>query len=635
MCGICGIVRSSPADVVRQGRLFAMRDALEHRGPDEAGLYLERNVGLAMRRLSIIDLEGGQQPQTNETRSVRVCCNGEIYNYRELRKRLVTAGHVFASASDTEVIVHAYEEYGDEFAAKLRGMFAVCVWDDERKRLLLAVDRFGIKPLYYSTADGGIAFSSELGSLMRAGTIPKAIDFCALAQFFRLGFIPPSASVYSSVQKLAPGHLLVWDGTAPTQPARYWQLPVAAETDHGTPAGRRAALRAHLREAVASHLVSDVPLGVLLSGGIDSASVVALASEVGSDRLATFTVGFEGDPSDERALAATVAKRYGTEHHEIVLDPNGAQLLEGIAAHFGEPFADASALPTYLVSGVARRRVKAVLSGDGGDELFLGYTAFRGLRLSGLAESIPAPMRRAGLSLLEDLPRLPNARLNDSVERFRRRGEATLSGADTAYFAKLAPVGMDPAVPYLSPELRGLMAPHDGLAVVRAAIEQHRRRSPADPLDVYVHAGIGIGLAGGMLVKVDRMSMANSLEVRVPFLDHRLAEFVARIPLAARMPHWRLKGLLKDTMADALPPEVLHAPKRGFGLPLARWFRGDLAGFATERLLSPEARTSGAYDPTSVAALLEDHRAGRRDTGGAIWTLLMFELWRSQTGALS
>lgn len=635
MCGICGIVRSSPADGVRQERLVAMRDALEHRGPDEAGLYLEHNVGIAIRRLSIIDLEGGQQPQTNETRSVWVCCNGEIYNYKALRKTLAAAGHVFTSASDTEVIVHAYEEYGDEFTAKLRGMFAVCVWDDERKRMLLAVDRFGIKPLYYSTADGGIAFSSELGSLMRAGTIPTAIDYCALAQYFRLGFIPPPASVYSAVQKLAPGHLLVWDGTAPTQPARYWELPVAAPFDHGTVADRRATLRVHLREAVASHLVSDVPLGVLLSGGIDSASVVALASEVGADRLATFTVGFVGDRSDERVLAATVAKRYGTEHHEVMLDPHGAQLLERIATHFGEPFADASALPTYLVTGVARQSVKAVLSGDGGDELFLGYTAFRGLRLASLAESIPVPLRRAGLSLLEDLPRLPNARLNDSVERFRRRGEATLSGADTAYFAKLAPVGMDPAVPYLSPELRGLMAPHDGLAVVRAAIEQHRRRSPADPLDVYVHAGIGIGLAGGMLVKVDRMSMANSLEVRVPFLDHRLAEFVSRIPLSARMPHWRLKGLLKDTMADALPLEVLHAPKRGFGLPLARWFRGDLAGFAAERLLSPEARTSGAYDPTSVAVLLEDHRAGRRDTGGAIWTLLMFELWRSQTGALS
>jgi asparagine synthase (glutamine-hydrolysing) len=631
MCGICGILHTDAARHVESEIVRRMTDAIVHRGPDDDGYFFAGPVGLGMRRLSIIDIEGGKQPIANEDGSIRVVYNGEIYNHRDLRRRLEAAGHSFATRADTEVVVHAYEEHGIGCLERLRGMFGLALWDESRRELLLAVDRFGIKPLYYAATSEGISFGSELKCVVRSALVKPDLDTDALGQYFTFSYIPPPATIFAGVRKLAPGTLLRWSPERGAEACQYWESP-RDPVDAGRPrVESQSLLRAALLDAVRSHLVSDVPVGAFLSGGIDSSAVVALMAEAAPDRVRTFSIGFADPRYSELDKARAVAQRYGTDHHELVVEPQSVELLPTLAAHFDEPFADSSALPTYHVSRLARRHVKVVLSGDGGDELFLGYTLFRGLKLAEKAQSLPEPLRRALAGLPRYMPRTPSPFVNDRCALLLKRVADTMAPPELAFKRKISAPGLDAVRPLLSAEFGSELAQSNPFAIVDSWLERYETANGGHPLERFVHTGFQTSLAGDMLVKVDRMSMANSLEVRVPFLDHLLAEHVATIPVDRRMPGWRLKGLLKDTLADALPKEILNSPKRGFTVPLAGWFRGDLEAYAREVLLSPDVARRGFLDTKGVENMLVRHREGASNLGTNIWALLMFELWCRET----
>jgi asparagine synthase (glutamine-hydrolysing) len=623
MCGICGVVFADERRHVDPGMLRVMSEAIVHRGPDEEGCHIEGPVGLAARRLSIIDVAGGRQPVRNEDGTLHVVYNGEIYNFRELREKLARRGHSFTTRSDTEVVVHAYEDEGAECLQGLRGMFALALWDASERSLFLAIDRFGIKPLYYAATSGGIVFGSELKCLIRSGLVDRQLDFDALAQYFTFNYIPPPATIYAGIQKLAPGTFLRWTPDGGPVVQQYWELPASA-SDRTPPS--RPLLREVLADAVRSHLVSDVPLGAFLSGGIDSSIVVALMSEATEDRVRTFSIGFSDPRYNELYKARIVARHFGTDHHELVVEPDAVDLLPNLVAQFDEPFADPSALPTYHVSKLARESVKVALSGDGGDELFLGYPLFQSLRLSTYAHRAPAAARRL-LTLLPQLVRTPSAEWNDRLSLTAKRATETMLPPDDAYRRKMATTSVSAISPFLSGELRRELEARDPYATVDRWLARYGADRAADTLDRFARTALQVSLAGDMLVKVDRMSMATSLEVRVPLLDHLLAEHVAAISVRQRMPRWRLKGLLKETMADTLPPQILNQPKRGFNVPLAAWFRGDLKDFATQVLTSSDARRHGFLDTEAAERLLRKHFDGSANLGRVIWSLLVFELW--------
>lgn len=627
MCGICGIALVDPTRPVDGDVLRRMADVIEYRGPDDFGMYTSRGIGLAMRRLSIIDLERGKQPVHNEDRTVQLVFNGELYNYRELRSKLKSHGHDFRTESDTEVVVHAYEEWGNSCLQFFRGMFAFALWDDAHKRLLLAVDRFGIKPLYYGDFEGDLVFGSELACLLTSGRLAKQIDDAALAEYFTLGYVPPPATIFRDARKFEPGMFLEWTAGQGARLGRYWDIPAAQEDGMSDREPLRLQLRERLRDAVEAHMVSDVPLGAFLSGGIDSSTVVALMSEVSPEPVRTFSIGFEAPEHDERRLARLVAKRFRTDHHELVVEPESVDVLPKLVSHFQEPFADSSALPTYYMSKLARSSVKVALSGDGGDELFVGYTTFLGVELARYAQSLPAPARRLLSAFPRRVPGGMSPRLNDRVGRWGKWASDTALPPEAAYRSKITMAGLPLVWPLLTAELRQRL---DGQNPFRAVDGALTTSEATRPLERILYAGLKVSLPGDMLVKVDRMSMANSLEVRVPLLDHVLAEFVAQIPVSTRFPRWRLKGLLKESMADSLPREVLRQRKHGFTIPLAGWFRGDLAQFAAETLISTEARDRGFLDVKAVETFLRDHARGSRNLGPAIWSILMFELWCRQ-----
>jgi asparagine synthase (glutamine-hydrolysing) len=627
MCGICGIAAVDPARRIDADRLQRMSDVIDYRGPDDAGMHIAGRIGLAARRLSIIDLERGKQPVHNEDRTVHVVFNGELYNYQALRSQLRARGHDFSTRSDTEVVVHAYEEWGTSCLELFRGMFAFAIWDDPNETLLLAVDRFGIKPLYYGLLDGDLVFGSELVCLLASGRLAKEVDDAALAEYFTLGYIPPPATIFRGARKLEPGTFLRWTPHGGVRVDRYWDVP-AARLDGVPPAGLlRRELRELLRDAVRAHLVSDVPVGAFLSGGIDSSTVVALMSEVSDQPVQTFSIGFNAPEYDERPLARLVAERFKTDHHELVVEPESADILPQLVSHFQEPFADSSALPTYYVSELARRSVKVALSGDGGDEMFVGYTTFLGVELARYAQALPPAARRLLTSVPVRIPTSRRARWNDRITRWQKWAADTALPPEDAYRSKITMTGLPTIWPLLTPELRRRL---DGQNPFRAVDNALVATAAAPSLERILYAGLKVSLPGDMLVKVDRMSMANSLEVRVPLLDHILAEFVGRLPVATRFPRWRLKALLKETMADVLPLEVLRQRKHGFTVPLAAWFRGDLAQFAVDVLLSNEARERGFLDRGPLEDFLRDHVRGSRNFGPAIWSLLMFELWCRQ-----
>lgn len=627
MCGICGVVHADQRKPVSEAQIRRMTSSIAHRGPDDDGFYVEGPVGLGMRRLSIIDLEGGQQPITNEDETLQLIYNGEIYNHRALRRELEAAGHRFRTRSDTEVVAHAYEDDGGESVKRLRGMFALALWDGRRRSLLLAVDRFGIKPLYYTVGPAGLAFGSELKCILLSGASKRQIDPEGLAQYFTFGYIQPPATIFADVRKLAPGSLLRWTPEQGAQVRRYWEPPRDHFQRGLSMRETRAQLREALSEAVRSHLVSDVPLGAFLSGGIDSSTIVALMSEALGEPVRTFSIGFADPRYSELGKAQLVADAYRAEHHELIVEPESIELLPHLVRHFDEPFADSSALPTYHVSKLAREHVKVALAGDGGDELFLGYTVFRGLKLAHLARVLPERARFGIADLAARTPRIGGATLGDRVELTLKRLADTVLPPELAFKRKLSAPGLDAVMPLLAPDLEHELVGQNPFATVERWLEHYQSSNGAHPLEKFAYTGFQTSLAGDMLVKVDRMSMANSLEVRVPFLDHVLAEHVATIPFDRRMPGWRLKPLLRDTLADSLPPAIRKQPKQGFVVPLAAWFRGDMAAYARDVLLSDDVRRRGLLHTDAVEAMLARHHAGAGNLGSIIWVLLMFELW--------
>jgi len=617
MCGICGLVSLDGA-TVDPDVVAAMNGTLVHRGPDSSGAFVEGGVGLAARRLSIIDIAGGDQPVANEDGRIRVVQNGEIYNHAELRAGLERQGHRFATRSDTEVLVHLYEERGPAFVEELRGMFAIALWDRLEQRLVLARDRFGIKPLYYGISAGRLSFGSELKALLAMPGFPRDVDPDALEAYLAFNSIPAPLTIFAAARKLPPGHLLLWQGGEPTLRRYARPRPVAAGRERaGDEQTLAAELRERLRDSVRAHLVSDVPVGVLLSGGIDSSALAALAARESSYRVSTFSIGFQERAFNELDQARLVAEHYGTEHHELVVRPDAVELLPRLAEAFDEPFADSSALPTYLVSQLAAGTVKVALSGEGGDELFGGYHTY-------VADTLAPRIGRVAAALRPLVDALPSSSGKVSLDYKAKR------------FARAA---------HLPPLER-----HHGWKEIFSADARAElldgRRGPTDPLDVYrvryaetegadelarlQDVDIGIYLADDLLVKTDRASMAHSLEARVPFCDQQVAELALALPRRMKVRGLAKKRLLRQAVATLLPERIARAPKQGFSIPAAAWLRGDLEPFAREMLSPDRLRAQGFFDPGAVTRLIDAHVARREDLSRQIWGLLMFSLWHER-----
>jgi len=615
MCGICGVVAGPGEGAPDLDVVARMNAKLAHRGPDDEGLFHKGPAALAARRLSIIDLAHGHQPIENEDGSAVVVQNGEIYNYRELKRELEGRGHRFATDCDTEVLVHLYEEHGEGFVERLRGMFAIALWDKRRQRLLLARDRFGIKPLYYRRHNGGLSFASELKAMLEQPGFSRQIDPQAVAAYLAFNSIPAPLTIFAEARKLPPGHLLAWEGgeVSLRRYARPGPVP-ADEVRCGSEAELAAELREVLDDSIRAHLVADVPVGVLLSGGVDSGGIAALASRHAGEPLKTFSIGFEEAGFDELARARLVAERYGTDHHELVLRPDAVELLPKLVEAFDEPFGDSSALPTYLVSELAAGHVKTALSGEGGDELFGGYYTYvadllarRVGRLAALArplaEALPSRSERVGFDYKAKrfaraaaLP--PLERHHGWKEIFGPRARAELAGPGAAAW--------------------------DPLDLYR---ERYAETEGAEPLARMQDVDLGIYLVDDLLVKTDRLSMAHSLELRVPFLDPKVAEFAFSLPTKLKVRGFAKKRLLRRALEPLLPREIVHGRKQGFSIPLAAWLRGPLEPFAREVLAPSALARQGLLDPAAVTPLLDRHCAGREDLSRQIWGLMALTLW--------
>jgi asparagine synthase (glutamine-hydrolysing) len=602
VCGIVGTIGDT-------SRLERMSATLVHRGPDSHGSFVDGDVGLAARRLSVIDLETGDQPLANEDGTVTVVQNGEIYNYEELRRELERAGHRFRTHGDTEVLVHAYEEWGDSFPERLRGMFAVALWDAPRRRLLLARDRFGIKPLYVREHAGGLDFASELRALPRG-----EIDLDALEAFLAFNSIPAPLTIFRGIRKLRPGHVLVWEDGAVREERFARPGPLPERTDEQAELVEE--LRGRLRDSVRAHLVADVPVAVLLSGGVDSGLLAALAAQETSGTLRTFSIGFDEAAFDELADARRVAQRYGTAHEELVLRPDAALLLPALAEAFDEPFADSSALPTYLVSELASRHVKVALSGEGGDELFGGYYTYAAdllaARLGGLA--------RLARPLVERLPSSSGkASFDYKAKRFVRAAHLPPLEAHHGWKEIFSPA--------VRSELTGRSHPFDPVDLLRA---RYAETEGAPLLARLQDVDLGLYLVDDLLVKTDRASMAWSLEARVPFLDTAVTNLALALPTRHKVRGFGKKLLLRKAAEPLLPREIVHGRKRGFSIPAAAWLRGELEPFARDTLSTDTLRRQGFFRPDAVHALIDAHVGGREDLSRQLWGLLAFTLWHER-----
>ncbi|HEY6212011.1 MAG TPA: asparagine synthase (glutamine-hydrolyzing) [Vicinamibacterales bacterium] len=619
MCGIAGFVESSAATrpllADEQSTLIhRMCDVIRHRGPDDEGVYVEPGVALGMRRLSIIDLSTGHQPIHNEDRTIWIVFNGEIYNFPQLRRELEEAGHAFYTNTDTEAIVHAYEEWGLDAVRRLRGMFGFAIWDARSRRLVIARDRIGIKPLHYAMVDGRLYFGSEIKSLLEAPDLPRDLDPDALDHYLSFLYTPPDGSIFHSVRKLPPGHVLAWqDGRVDVQ--RYWQLP-AEETFGGSEAEAVEALRATLADAVKSHLISDVPLGAFLSGGIDSSLVVGLMAESGGARVKTFSIGFDEPEYDELEHARTVADHFGTDHHEFVVKPDAVAILDRLIAHFDEPFADASAIPTWYVSEMARRHVTVVLSGDGGDELFGGYDRYLPHpRVVAFDKYSPRALRRVAAIAAD---RLPHGARGKNFLRHVGRGERG------RYIDAIRFFGADEKPALLSPDLYAAMQGPDPEVRLAAHFDRFARLPWASQM---MRFDAETYLPEDVLTKVDRMSMAHSIESRVPLLDNEVIAFAASLPASLKIRDGRRKHALKAVAATLLPKPILERKKQGFGVPLDVWFRGNLRELFADTLLSPASLQRGYFQAPFVTRIVDEHLSGRRDHTLRLWQLVVFERW--------
>jgi asparagine synthase (glutamine-hydrolysing) len=623
MCGIYGIAFRKPPAFDTGLALSRMAGVTRHRGPDDEGRHEDPPVALGMRRLSIIDVAGGHQPIANEDQSVWAVCNGEIYNFRELREELRIAGHRFASQSDSEVLVHAYEEFGEDFVRRIDGMYGFALWDRRRRRLLLGRDRLGIKPVYYLETPGFFAFASEAKALTRLPGIGVEPDRDAVAEYLTLGYVPAPLSMFKGIRKLPPATLLVWEQGA-IQTRRYWELG-SARIPQMDAREWPATLRTEMERAVVSQMVSDVPLGAFLSGGVDSSAVVAFMARNSSLPVRTYSIGFEGGPEarlyDELPYARRVAQHFRTEHHEIVVRPDACALLPKLLWHLDEPVCDSAFITTFLVSEFARREVTVILSGVGGDEIFGGYTRYLGEHYLSRYQRLPRWLRKHVIKPIASL--LPSDRHSKLLNYSRLARSFVLSSELTGVERYQSYVGV-----CRGRQLEELLSLEEAgpSPTLATAFALARAR---DPLHECMRVDIATQLPDDLLMLTDRMSMATSLECRVPLLDTRLVEVADAMPSALKVSGRALKVAMKQALRGVLPDEILDRGKRGFGAPVGAWLKRDLQPLV-DMVLSPARLASrGLVDPATVERIVRDHRANREDHTDHLLALINLELWCS------
>ena len=620
MCGIVGIVRND-GKAVDEAVLSRMCTAIRHRGPDDDGFYFNAPVGLGMRRLSIIDIAGGQQPIHNQDRTAWIVFNGEIYNYLELREKLEKLGHAFYTNSDTEVVVHAYDQYGSECPKHLRGMFAFAIWDERTQELLLARDRVGKKPLLYAHVNGQLIFGSEFTALLEHPDVSREIDPHAIDQYLSFMCVPAPLTAYKAIRKLEPGHTLRWrKGEIKTE--RYWlpdfsrKLNISEEE-----AGEQTV--AILRDAVRVRLMSEVPLGAFLSGGIDSSAVVALMSQESSERVKTFSIGFEEQDFSELHHARRVAEHIGADHHEFIVKPDALEVLPILVEHYGEPYADSSAVPTYYVSRETRKHVTVALNGDGGDESFAGYERYLAIKLSEGYRKVPSLVRESLIKQAVNL--IPSSQTPKSrVGSAKRMLEAVSLPRVDRYMHWVSTFNERLKEPLYSDSFRQQTRESNAIGVLKTWFS---KANGASIVDSALLTDLMTYLPNDLLVKVDIASMAVSLEARSPFLDHRVIEFAASLPADMKARNLTTKYLLKRVLRQLLPKENLNRRKMGFGVPIGHWFRGKLQSFFREVVLSDKALKRGLFKRETIERLIDSHVRGERDYAHQLWTLLMLELW--------
>jgi asparagine synthase (glutamine-hydrolysing) len=620
MCGIAGQVRAAAAPV--EAELVArMCAAQEHRGPDSRGLHIAPGVGLGIQRLRVIDLDGGDQPIYNEDGSVAVVLNGEIYNYAELREQLLRAGHKLATEGDTEVIAHLYEEHGLECLSRLEGMFCFALWDERRRRLFLARDRIGKKPLFYSFRGDTLSFASELQALAQDPEVSREVNPEAIDAYLAYGYIPAPLSIYAGVHKLPPAHRLLFEEGA-LRTERYWRLEYADKLAVGDSGELHERIRESLRAAVGRRLVADVPVGAFLSGGIDSSAVVAAMAEQSREPVKTFSIGFADEALNELPRARLIAERFATDHHELVVEPDAIEMLPKLVRHYGEPFGDHSALPCFYLAELARGEVTVALNGDGGDESFGGYQRYTTNMLAARLERLPGSLRRGVAAVGAKVGAGQDPR--DWRSRAQRFTTRVAGEREQRYLSQISVFDAAERATLYTPAFARTLTPG---AAESLMLEPWSRASGTELLDQLLEIDAGVYLPGDLLTKIDIATMAFSLEARSPLLDREFMELAASIPARHKASGVQRKIALKGALRGWVPDAVLDAPKQGFELPVARWLRTDLAPFAREVLLDRESSERGWTEPGAVARLIDEHCDGGADHGRKLWSLLVLELW--------
>lgn len=623
MCGIVGKIVPAGRGPVDREVLGRMCAALEHRGPDSRGLFVEAGTGLGIQRLRVVDLVTGDQPIFSEDGSIVVVLNGEIYNFQELREDLRRRGHRFATDGDTEVIVHLYEEHGVDCVRHLHGMFAFALWDKRRQRLVLARDRIGKKPLFYAVSGGDLAFASELRALLEADLGSREVDPRAVDCFFAYGYVPAPLSIFSGVQKLPPAHTLVFENGKATL-ERYWRLDYARKLEVDDPQELIEPIREHLRAATRRRMIADVPLGAFLSGGIDSSAVVAAMAEASSSPVKTFSIGFDSDAFDELEYARQIAELFGTEHHEFIVRPDAISIVPKLVRHYGEPFADASAIPSFYLSELTRSHVTVALNGDGGDESFGGYTRYVSNRLAARLDYLPAPLRRV---IAGQAGRLGGGELTSLSNKAKRLMEGLPLGPAGRYERYMS---------WLDQTRRSQLYTNDFAAVVGRAPDlgvisgPWQEASGDDVLDVMLEVDVATYLPGDLIPKIDIATMAYALEARSPLLDHQLMEFAASIPASMKVRGHEKKWIFRQALRGWIPDEILDRPKQGFSVPIGDWFRNELHDLVRDVLLDPGTLDRGYFRPEVVRTMLDSQSAGTDAETKPLWALFMFELWHRE-----
>jgi asparagine synthase (glutamine-hydrolysing) len=621
MCGIAGKIDFRGAvdsDVINR-----MCAVMTHRGPDSRGVFVDGGVGLGMQRLAIIDVAGGDQPIFNEDRSLAVVMNGEIYNFIELRDSLAARGHVFSTNSDTEVLVHLYEDHGEHLVEELRGMFAFAIWDARRRRLVLGRDRVGKKPLFWAHHDGKVWFASEIRALLVDPELDRAVDYQALSEYLALQYVPHPRSIFRAIRKLPPATTVIVDSSG-IREERYWELDYTRKLDGVSAPELEERLRALLWEATRIRLMSEVPLGAFLSGGIDSSAVVAAMADQMSEPVKTFSIGFPHEEYNELGYARMIAEQFSTDHHEFVVEPQALEIMPKLARHYGEPFADSSAIPSFYLSELTGRHVTVALNGDGGDETFAGYQRYITDDKVRYLDWLPTPLQRAA-SLGRFVREGP---LDASVRtKINRMGRIFAMPPRERYSLRMSIFDGQRQRQLLTPEFAAMLESlHPSAFITDAWAESHAKNS----IDVMLDTDVKTYLPGDLLVKMDIATMAYSVEARSPFLDHRLMEFGAALPADLKLAGLTGKRLLKSALRGILPDEILDRRKKGFSVPLAHWFRNDLRALPAEVLLDKRSVGRGYFQRPEVERLISEHQQGRADHSARLWVLLQLEYWHRE-----